>query len=230
LFPWEEDLLASPWKETSGSGVADTVEAPVSEIILAKASCTPDKAPSLIRRGFFGPRVASSSPSRDKEVPLSSKGKGALPSSLPEKSVLSLGAAEVGLNPTVSKSQVVNARRVKDEISKQLLKNKELLAEVVVDIPAEGYSKEVIRTVNFAPVVGLSWGGDDKRMLNLLSKIEKEKRELANPKVKGKRELKNLECSFNIEASGQRSSQAKCRHRWGFLRSKNSYSFLPKVQ
>ena len=129
-----------------------------------------------------------------------------VPPSLPEKSVLSLGAVEVGLNPFVSKSQVVYARKVKDEVSKQLLKNKELLAEVVADIPAEGYSKEVIRTMNFAPVVGLSRGGDDKRMLNLLSGIEKEKRELAAPKVKGKRELKNLECSLNIEASSQRSS------------------------
>jgi hypothetical protein len=146
-----------PWEEASGSGVADTVEVLVLEVIPAKASCAPSKAPHLIRRGFFGPRAASSSPPRDKEVPLSSKGKGALPSSLPKKSVLSLGAAEVGLNPPVSKSQVAYARRVKDEISKQLLKNKELLAEVVADIPAEGYSKEVIRTMNFAPVVvGLS--------------------------------------------------------------------------
>ena len=116
---------------------------------------------------------------------MSSKGKDPafpVPSSLLEKFVSSLGAVEVGLNPLVSKSQVVYAWRVKDEVSKQLLKNKELLAEVVADIPAEGYSKEVIRTMNFAPVVGLSWGGDDKRMLNLLSGIEKEKWELA-PKV-----------------------------------------------
>jgi hypothetical protein len=39
---------------------------------------------------------------------------------------------------------VVYARRVKDEISRQLLKNKKILAEVAADIPAEGYSKEVI--------------------------------------------------------------------------------------
>jgi hypothetical protein len=108
-------------------------------------------------------------------------GKGALSSSLLEISVLSLGAAEVGLKPTVSKSQVVYGQRVKDGISKQLLKNKEILTKVVADIQAEGFSKEVIRTMNFAPVVGLSWGGDDKSMLNLLSKIEKEKRELATP-------------------------------------------------
>jgi hypothetical protein len=37
-----------------------------------------------------------------------------------------------------------------------LLKNKDLLAEVVADIPVEGYSKEVIDTMNFAPVVRLS--------------------------------------------------------------------------
>jgi hypothetical protein len=62
-------------------------------------------------------------------------------------------------------------------------------------------------------------------MLNLLSKIEKEKRELAAPKVKGKRKL-----TFNVEASGQRSLQAKCQHRRGFLGSKNAYSFPPEVQ
>jgi hypothetical protein len=37
---------------------------------------------------------------------------------------------------------------------------------------------------------------------NLFSEIEKEKREFAAPKVKGKRELKNLECSWNFEARG----------------------------
>ena len=70
----------------------------------------------------------------------------------------------------------------------------------------EGYSKEVIRTMNFALVVGLSWGGDDKRMLNLLSSVEKEKRELSASKVKGMRELKNLDCSLNLEASGRNMS------------------------
>jgi hypothetical protein len=177
--------------------------------IYHKYLCAPEKALSLIQRGFFGPRAASPTSSRG-----SSQGKGALSSSLPEISVLSLGAAEVGLNPTVSKSEVVYARRVKKEISKQLFKNKEILAKVATDIPSEGFSKEVISTMNFASVVGLSWGGDDKRMLNLLSKIEKGKQELAAPKVKEKRKLKNLECSFIIEASGQRSSQAKAGLSW----------------
>ena len=135
----------------------------------------------------------------------------------------------MGLNLLVSKCQVVYSRRVKDEVAKQLLRNKELLAKVVANILAVGYSKEVIRTMNFTPVVGLSWGGDDKRILNLLSGIEKEKRELAAPKVKGKRELKNLDCSLNIEASGRRSSQANCQRRWGFLGSKNAFSFPPEM-
>ena len=105
-------------------------------------------------------------------------------------------------NPPVSKSLPVYSRRVKDEVAKQLLKNKDLLAEVVADILVEGYSKEVIDMMNFAPVVGLSWGGDNKRLSNLFSVIEEEKWELAAPKVKGKRELKNLECSWNFEARG----------------------------
>jgi hypothetical protein len=117
----------------AGSNQGTISEAKMSlEVIPAKAICTPEKAPSLIRRGFFGPRAVSPISSRG-----SSQGNGALSSSLPEISVLSLGAAEVGCNPTISKSEVVYARRVKKETSKQPLKNKEILAKVVADIPAE---------------------------------------------------------------------------------------------
>jgi hypothetical protein len=179
LFPWEEDLPGNPWEEVSDSRGEDFVEAPV---IPPKADCCPTKAPSLIQKGFFGPRAAYSSPSGKDPKPV------------------------------------------------ELIKNKELIADKVANMPTEGYPKEVIRTFNFAPVVGLSWGGEDKRMLNLLSEIEKEKRELAAPKVKGKRELKNLECSLNFEASGKRSSQAKCQRRQGSLGSKNVLSFPPEVQ
>ena len=45
---------------------------------------------------------------------------------------------------------------MKDEIAKQLLKKKGLITEVVVDYPVEGYSKEVMDTMNFPPVMGLS--------------------------------------------------------------------------
>jgi hypothetical protein len=134
------------------------------------------------------------------------------------------------ITPHVSKSLLVYSRRVRDEVAKQLLKNKDLLAEVVADILVEGYSKEVIDVMNFALVVALSWKGDDKRLSNLFSIIEKEKRELAAPKVKGKRELKNLECPWNYKARGRRSSQATCLRRQGFVGSKYAFSFPLEVQ
>jgi hypothetical protein len=236
-LPWEEDFPASPWEEVSGSGVAVTVEALVSEASLAKAVCSPSHALSLIRRGFFGPRAVSPSPS-GVEASLSSKGKDPLPengllrrgflgsnfasSSLLEKSSkqdAKIDDGEVRVCSTVSSNGAVAVLTPmfpslnwcipggsKDEVAKQLLKNKDLLTKVVADILVEGYSKEVIDTMNFAPMVGLSWGGDDKRLSSLFSVIEKEKREPAAPKVKGKRELKNLACSLNIEARGWRSS------------------------
>jgi hypothetical protein len=46
--------------------------------------------------------------------------------------------------------------RVKKKVAKQLHKNKELLAEVVVETPVEGYSKGVLDVMNLASVVGLS--------------------------------------------------------------------------
>jgi hypothetical protein len=54
---------------------------------------------------------------------------------------------------------------VKDKIVKQLLKNKELTAEVVAETSVEGvegYSKVVLDAVKFTPIVGLSCGGDEK--------------------------------------------------------------------
>jgi hypothetical protein len=63
---------------------------------------------------------------------------------------------------SVSKSQLgYYSRRVKEKVAKQLHKNKELLAEVVVETPVEGYSKGVLDVMNLASVVGLSWGGED---------------------------------------------------------------------
>jgi hypothetical protein len=97
----------------------------------------------------------------------------------------------------------------------------------------EGYSKVVIDAVNFTPAVGLSWGGDKKSLLDLFFIIYKEREHFINvstPKVKGKKELKILECSINFEARGQRSSLAKCQHRPGFFGSKNVFSFPPEVQ
>jgi hypothetical protein len=82
------------------------------------------------------------------------------------------------------------------------------------ETPVEGYSKVVLDAGNFAPMMGLSWGGDEKSLLDLFSVIAKDKErepfiDVSTPKVKGKRELKNLECFINFEARGQRSSLAK---------------------
>ena len=59
---------------------------------------------------------------------------------------------------------------MKEKVAKQLNKNKELLAEVVVDTPmdeVEGTSKTVLDAMKLAPVVGMSWGGEDKKLLDL---------------------------------------------------------------
>jgi hypothetical protein len=60
---------------------------------------------------------------------------------------------------SVSKSQLGYSRRGKEKVVKQLYKNKEMLAEVVVETPVEGvdgYSKWVVNAMNFTPDVGLS--------------------------------------------------------------------------
>jgi hypothetical protein len=92
---------------------------------------------------------------------------------------ISDGAAELGRSLiqtisstfSVSKSQMGYSRRVKEKVAKQLNKNKEMLAEVVVVNPGEGvegYSKEVLSVMNVATMVGMTWGGDDKKLLDLL--------------------------------------------------------------
>jgi hypothetical protein len=66
--------------------------------------------------------------------------------------------------------------------------------------------------MNVALVVGMSWGGDDKKLLDLLSTRDR--------KAKGMRELKNLDCSI---------SPVKCQCRRGVVGSKNAFSFPPEV-
>jgi hypothetical protein len=73
---------------------------------------------------------------------------------------------------------------VKEKVAKQLNKNKELIVEAVEVIPVVGEDR-VANTLNLAPVLGLSWGGEDKKLRDLV--------EAAVPKVKGKREFKNLD-------------------------------------
>jgi hypothetical protein len=127
--------------------------------------------------------------------------------------------ANLFLPPFLSpKSQLVYSWRVKEKVAKQLNKNKELLAKVVVDNlgeGVEGYSKEVLDMMNVAPVVGMSWGGDDKKLLDLFSIMDKGEQE-----AKGTRELKNLDYSI---------SPVKHQPRRGVVGSKNAFSFPPKV-
>ena len=98
----------------------------------------------------------------------------------------------VSSNSSVSKSQLGYFQRVKEKVAKQLIKNKEMLAKVVAVNPGEGveeYSKEVHNVMSVASVVGMTWGGDDNKMLDLLSTRER--------KAKGMRRLKNLDCSIS---------------------------------
>jgi hypothetical protein len=68
---------------------------------------------------------------------------------------------------SVFKSQLRYSRRVKEKVAKQLHKNQELLAEVVAETLVDGYSKVVLDAGNFASVMGLSLGGDEKSLLDL---------------------------------------------------------------
>jgi hypothetical protein len=110
------------------------------------------------------------------------------------------------INSSISMSQLWYTRRVKEKVTKQLNKNKDLIAEAVDVIPMVGEGR-VANALNLAPVLGLSWGGEDKKLRDLV--------EAYVPKVKGMRELKNLE--------------VKGQQRWGWLGSKNEFSFPPEV-
>ena len=61
----------------------------------------------------------------------------------------------------------------------------------MVDIPVVGEDR-VLDAMNLALVVGLSWGGGDKKLWDLFSVIDKREPvvEALAPKVKGMRELK----------------------------------------
>ena len=91
------------------------------------------------------------------------------------------------LNSSVSLSQMWYTRRVKEKVAKQLNKN-ELIVEVVGVIPVVGEDR-VADALNLAPVLGLTWGGEDKKLRDLVKATV--------PKVKGMRELKNLDCAIS---------------------------------
>jgi hypothetical protein len=230
-LPWEDDTPNSKG-EASDSGGVDSVIEPVSEDLLAKdarvlpqtkSALNPSPALGLIKRGFLGPRAAPSAPGKAVEKPARACSD---PPALPVVEGSCDRAAELGRGlsqslPTtspVSKSQRGYAKRVKEKVAKQLNKNKELLAESLVDVPVvgeEGYSNKVLGAMNLAPVVGMTWGGDDKKLLDLFSAMENKE-----SKVKGLRELKSLDCTI---------SPVKSQRRRGVVGSKNALSFPPEI-
>jgi hypothetical protein len=231
-LPWEDDSSVSPNnrdREGAVSGMADSIILPGSVEILAKASSqaksarNSSPAKSLIKRGFLGSRVTP--PPTVLDDVITTPASPAPPTMPMVKGATSLsdGAADLGRSisqsgastSSVSKSQVGYFRRVKEKVAKQLTKNKELLAEAVAVNPGEGmegYSKEVHSVMKVVPVVRMTWGGDDNKMLDLLSARERN--------AKGMRELKNLDCPI---------SPMKGQRRRGGVGSKNDYSFPPEV-
>jgi hypothetical protein len=117
----------------------------------------------------------------------------------------------IPINFFVSLSQLWYTRRVKEKVAKQLNKNKELIVEAVGVMPVVGEDR-VANALNLAPVLGLSWGGEDKKLWDLV--------EANVPKVKGMRELKNLDCAI---------SPVKGKQRRGWSGSKNVFLFPPEV-
>ena len=69
----------------------------------------------------------------------------------------------------------------------------------------------------------MSWGGEDKKLLDLFSAFDKREPFVdgSAPKVKEMRELKNLDCII---------SPMKCQSRRGCSGSKYAFSFPPEVQ
>ena len=106
---------------------------------------------------------------------------------------------------------------MKEKVTKQLNKNKDLLAEAMVDIPMVGEGM-VFDAMNLASIVGLSWGGEDKKLRDMLTVTDEPVVETSAPKGKGMRELKNQDCSI---------SSVKGQHQQDFLGLKNVFSFPP---
>jgi hypothetical protein len=217
----------------------DKVEAPVSPVNVSSvegpavvsaipvgASAVPAKegesvkivsAKGLLRRGFLGAKNdSSSSLSEMKEVFSPEKG--------------SKAVNEVSQVCASSKKHEGYARRVKEKFAKQVHKNRELFTEVVADTSEKGeenYSEVALDALKFASNMGWTSGeGDEKNLLNLFSKIEEERKPTI--KVKGKRELKNLECSINYEDK-ERPSPERCHRQRGCVGTSNASSNPPEV-
>jgi hypothetical protein len=239
-LPWEVEVPAS---QSCKEEYVPSSGAEINQVVRPTAP-----ARSLLRRGFLGPRAVSPSSVVLKEVSPVIKGKEPatedescavpsfsapvlptviLPSMQEDKQGVQSTVAAVSPSAQVCPSSVGTdvtkpipfnssgswwyTRRVKEKLAKQLNKNKELIAEAV-GVKHVVREDRVADTLNLAPVLGLSWGGEHKKFQDLV--------EATVPKVKGMRELKNLDCAI---------SPVKGKRRRGWSGSKNACSFPPEV-
>jgi hypothetical protein len=75
-----------------------------------------------------------------------------------------------------------------------------------------GYSEVVVSSLEIAQALGISFGDNKKRFLDLMSEIEEGQHRVDGGSVlkpKGWRELKNLECSLNFDVGSIGSSRGK---------------------
>jgi hypothetical protein len=76
----------------------------------------------------------------------------------------------------------------------------------------DGYSGVVLSAKGLTPALVISFGGNEKRFLDLLTFLEEGQHRVVVGSAstpKGWRELKNLECSINFDARGNGSSHGK---------------------
>jgi hypothetical protein len=91
--------------------------------------------------------------------------------------------------------------------------NKKLMVKAVAATPplvgAEGYSEVVLNAMGATPTMGFTFGGNERRLIPFIDEDRYRENGVFASKSKGKRELKNLECSINFEARGSCSNQGK---------------------
>jgi hypothetical protein len=76
----------------------------------------------------------------------------------------------------------------------------------------KGYSEAVVSSLEIAQALGISFGDNKKRFLDLMSEIEEHQQRVDGGSVlkpKGWRELKNLECSLKFDVGSIGSSRGK---------------------
>jgi hypothetical protein len=131
-------------------------------------------------------------------------------------------------------SQQGYSRRVKN-IGAQLNKKMNNFVEAVVATPSagvEGYSEVMLNAMEVTPTLGLSFGGEEKRLNDIFLVIEEDwycEDGVATSNTKGKRELKNLECSINFEARGSGYSRGKGKVACKFMIDRVFFGFQGSV-